>query len=164
MITEPKVKRYNYNKIVQFLGIVKKEKETKVAIYGRVSSGKQREDLSRQIDILKKYASDNNWKVYRVYSDIGSGLNDNRKNLLKLVSDLATSGIKYIICTYRDRMARFGNLLLDEFCKIFDIEIIEVQSKIESNEESLVQSIIAILYSFSGKLYRSRRGKAIESG
>jgi len=83
--------------------------------------------------------------------------------LLKLVKNLPTLDIKYVLCTYRDRMARFGNLLLDEFCNIFDVEILEVQSKVETDEESLVQSIIAILYSFSGKLYRSRRGKTIMS-
>ncbi len=103
------------------------------------------------------------WNILKIYSDIGSGLNDNRKNLLRLVKDLPTSSIKYVLCTYRDRLARFGNLLLDEFCNIFDVKIIEVQSKIETSEESLVQSIIAILYSFSGKLYRSRRGKSVQN-
>ena len=117
------------------------------------------QDKNNKRELLERFAVKKGWIITRIYSDIDSGLNDNRKNLLKLVKDLPTSGIKYVLCTYRDRMARFGNLLLDEFCKIFDTEIIEVQSKIESDEESLVQSIIAILYSFSGKLYRSRRGK-----
>ncbi len=36
--TKGKHRRYNYNKILQFLGIVKEEKEIKVAIYTFVSS------------------------------------------------------------------------------------------------------------------------------
>jgi len=129
-------RRYNYKRILQFLGIINEAKEINVVIYARVSSSRQKEDLKRQIKLLENYATKKGWKVTRIYSDIGSGLNDNRKNLLKLVKDLPTSGNKYVLCTYRDRMARFGNLLLDEFCKIFDIEIIEVQSRAETNEES----------------------------
>ncbi len=156
-------RRYNYKKILQFLGIVKKENTINVAIYARVSSSKQRDDLKRQIELLEKYAKNKGWNVIKIYSDIGSGLNDNRKNLLKLVKDLPTSNLSYIICTYKDRIARFGNLLLEEFAKIYDIKIIEIQAKSESDEETLVQSIIAILYSFSGKLYRSRRGKKLST-
>jgi len=156
-------RRYNYHTILQFLGIVKEKKDVNVVIYARVSSSRQKEDLKRQIELLKNYAANEGWNVIRVYSDLGSGLNDNRKKLLKLVKDLPTLGINYILCSYLDRLARFGSLLLKEFCNIFDIEILEVQSKSETGEETLVQSIIAILYSFSGKLYRSRRGKAIDS-
>lgn len=153
-------RRYNYKSILQFLGIVKEENEINVVIYARVSSSKQKEDLKRQIKLLEDHADKKGWNIIRIYSDIGSGLNDTRKNLLKLVKDIPTSPIKYVLCTYRDRLARFGKSLLDEFCKIYDIEILEVQSRVETEEEGLVQSVIAILYSFSGKLYRSRRGKA----
>ena len=48
-------RRYNYKKILQFFGIVKKEKEINVAIYARVSSSRQKEDVNRQIQLLEVY-------------------------------------------------------------------------------------------------------------
>ncbi len=100
-------RRYNYKKVLQFSGIVKKETKINVVVYARVSSSKQREDLNRQIILLENYARNKDWNIIKIYSDIGSGLNDNRKNLLKMVRDLPTSNINYILCTYKDR---FGNL------------------------------------------------------
>jgi len=153
-------RRYKYKKILQFLGIAKREtKKKEVFIYARVSANKQKEDLRRQISGLEKYALKNNWEITGNYKDIGSGLNDGRKNLLKLIRDIAKSSPDYIICTFKDRVARFGTKLLEEFCQIYDVKLIETEVKVTSEEEKLAHSIIAILTSFSGKLYRSRRGK-----
>ncbi len=156
-------RRYKYKKILQFLGIAKREtKKKEVFIYARVSANKQKEDLRdlrRQISGLEKYALKNNWKITGNYKDIGSGLNDGRKNLLKLIRDIAKSSPNYIICTFKDRVARFATRLLEEFCQIYDVKLIETEVKVISEEEKLAHSIIAILTSFSGKLYRSRRGK-----
>lgn len=80
-------RRYNYKKILQFLGIVKENDKVNVVIYARVSSSKQREGLKRQIELLENHAKNKSWNLIRVYSDIDSGLNDNRKNLLRLVKD-----------------------------------------------------------------------------
>ena len=64
-----------------------------------------------------------------------------------------------MICTYKDRLARFGTNLLEEFCKIYDTKLKEIKIKEASEQEELVSSIIAIMTSFSGKLYRQRREK-----
>jgi putative resolvase len=153
-------RRYNYKKILKFLGLIKEvNKETKVVIYGRVSSSRQKEDLERQIQGLKNYAQEKKWKISKVYKDIGSGLNDQRKGLLKLIADLPKKQPNYIICSYRDRIARFGTNLLEEFCKIYDTKLKEIRIKEANEQEELVSSIIAIMTSFSGKLYRQRRGK-----
>ena len=158
--TPGKHRRYSYKKILRFLGLNKEEsQEIKVFIYGRVSSSRQKEDLKRQIAGLKDYAQENNWKISQVYKDIGSGLNDQRKGLLKLITDLPKKQPKYVLCTYKDRIARFGTNLLEEFCGIYDTKIKQIKIKEQNEQEELVNSIIAILTSFSGKLYRQRRGK-----
>lgn len=145
---------------MQFLGIAKQEKQGKeVFTYARVSANKQKEDLVRQTSGLETYAIKNNWKITGKYKDIASGLNDGRKNLLKMIRDIAKSPPDYIICTFKDRVARFGTRLLEEFCNIYGVELIETEIKDICEEEKLAHSIIAILTSFSGKLYRSRRGK-----
>ncbi len=66
------------------------------------------------------------------------------------------------MCAYRDRSARFVTRLLEQFCNIYDVQLIETQIKDITEEENLAHSIVAILSSFSGKLYRSRRGRIKE--
>jgi predicted site-specific integrase-resolvase len=109
--------------------------------------------------VLKDYALENDWKISQVYKDIGSGLNDQRKGLLKLITDLPKKQPTFVLCTYKDQIARFGTNLLEEFCGIYDTKIKEIKVKEQNEQEELVNSIIAILTSFSGKLYRQRRGK-----
>ena len=141
------------------LGLSKDNSEKEVFIYARVSSARQKEDLKRQISSLENHAKSRNWRITGVYKDIASGLNDGRKDLLKLISDLPTKLPDYVLCTYRDRIARFGTRLLEQFCSIYDAQLLETQIKDITEEEKLAHSIIAILTSFSGKLYRSRRGR-----
>ena len=50
-------------------------KDTSVAIYARVSSEDQREDLERQVERLKDYAAASGLRVKAVAREIGSGLN-----------------------------------------------------------------------------------------
>ncbi|MCE7735707.1 MAG: IS607 family transposase [Candidatus Heimdallarchaeota archaeon] len=140
----------------------KERSEKKTIICARVSASKQKEDLNRQIISLKQYACKKGWKITGIYKDIASGLSDGRRNLLRMISDLPTKLPNFIICTYKDRVARIGTKLLEQFCSIYDIQLVETQIKEISEEEKLAHSIIAILTSFSGKLYRSRRGRIKE--
>ena len=155
-------RRYRYNKILKFLGLIKDKSEREVFIYGRVSASKQREDLKRQIEGLENYARDKNLKISGIYKDIASGLNDGRRDLLKMITDIPVKLPDLILCTYKDRIARFGTRLLEQFCSVYDVELVETQIKDITEEEKLAHSIIAILTSFSGKLYRSRRGRIKE--
>ena len=57
-------------------------------IYCRVSSHEQKAkgDLDRQVVAVIKYASDKNLQNPLIISEVGSGLNDNRKQLQKLLT------------------------------------------------------------------------------
>ena len=155
-------RRYRFKRVLQFLGLHKEKSEKEVFIYARVSASRQKEDLRRQIVSLEQYAEVNNWRIAGIYKDIASGLNDGRKDLLRMISDLPIVLPDYVLCTYRDRVARFSTRLLEQFCSIYNIQLVEAQIKEISEEEKLAHSIIAILTSFSGKLYRSRRGRIKE--
>ena len=95
----------------------------------------------------------------RIYQDIASGLNDQRKGLLRLIEDLPVIRPDYVICTYKDRIARFGTNLLETFCKIYKSELVEMRVQKQSEEDEFISSLMAILTSFMGKFYRKRRGK-----
>lgn len=126
------------------------QKTDQVVIYARVSATKQKEDLQRQIQTLTAYAQTRGWEVKKVYKDIGSGNNDQRKHLLKMITDLPTLQPTRILCTYKDRIARFGTVVVEEVCKLFETTILPTEAKTNEEQDDLVQAIRAILYSFSG--------------
>lgn len=76
----------------------------KIAIYGRVSSYEQKDDLARQMERLRLFAAARGLSVTEV-AEIGSGLNGHRKKLLALLRD---PDVGTLIVEHRDRLARFG--------------------------------------------------------
>lgn len=133
------------------------------AIYGRVSTHKQAErgDLDNQINTLLAYSAAQNPINIKVYKDIGSGLNDNRKNLIQLINDVQLNKINRIFITYKDRLTRFGFNYLQEICKFHNTTIIPISNELieKSLQEELVEDLIAIIHSFSGKLYGLRKSQ-----
>jgi predicted site-specific integrase-resolvase len=82
-----------------------------VALYARVSSVDQKNDLERQLERLKDYAAAREYHVTRTIQEIGSGLNDRRPKFLKLLTD---PGIGVIVLEHRDRSTRFGFTYLEQ--------------------------------------------------
>ena len=76
-----------------------------VAIYARVSSSDQKNDLERQISRLVMYANAQKWVIAETVVEIGSALNGHRPKLKKL---LLNSNIKIIVVEHTDRLMRFG--------------------------------------------------------
>ena len=76
-----------------------------MALYARVSSVDQKNDLQRQLERLKDYAAAQGYQVTRMVSEIGSGLNDRRPKFLKLLTDPT---IGAVVVEYRNRGTRFG--------------------------------------------------------
>ncbi|MFQ5976591.1 MAG: IS607 family transposase [Candidatus Heimdallarchaeota archaeon] len=135
----------------------------RVVAYARVSGSKQRRELTRQMAHLDTYIQNQGWEHVKTYHDIGSGLNDSRKGLLRLLRDLPSLQPDKIVCTYADRLARFGIKLLETICTYFSTQIVVTQQQLQtaSLEEQVVQDVIALITSFAGKLHRARRGQLI---
>jgi predicted site-specific integrase-resolvase len=64
---------------------------TKHVIYARVSTTKQKNDLDEQVKILKSYVVSNGNIISDVFTDIASGMNENRIGLINL-NNLITEG------------------------------------------------------------------------
>jgi predicted site-specific integrase-resolvase len=112
---------------------------------------------------LAAYIQDQGWQHVKTYHGIGSGLNDSRKGLLRLLRDLPSLQPDKIVCTYEDRLARFGIKLLETICTYFSVQIVVTQQQRQpmSLEEQVVQDVIALVTSFAGKLHRARRGQLV---
>lgn len=133
----------------------KPSKETKVAIYARVSSNENKKNLDSQADRLTQYATAKGYQVVQVVKEVASGVNDKRKKLKKL---LTSEGWNILLVEHKDRLARLGTgyieLLLDNQGK--SLEIVNVA---EDDTSDLIQDLVAVIYSFSAKLYGLRRSK-----
>ena len=150
-------RRVPESEIKQILGIKDKE-QRKIIGYVRVSSNTQKDDLERQMDMIKSYARDLNWNV-EILKDIGSGLNEKRKNYKKLLKMVINREVEKVIITYPDRLTRFGFETLKEFFKSYGTEIIVINKKYRTPQEELVEDLITIISHFAGKLYGMRSHK-----
>ena len=127
----------------------------KVAIYARVSSSEQRENLERQAERLSQYCTVRGYQVALVVKEIASGVNDSRPKLLSLLKD---TSITRVVVEHRDRLTRFGFHYIDA---LFSVQgrVIEVVNPAENDKEELLADLTSIIYSFCARLYGQRRAK-----
>ena len=141
--------------------------QKKDVIYCRVSSHEQKKhgDLDRQIQFLIKNNNDLINPV--ILSEVGSGLNDKRKQLQKLLKMVLNNEVSRIFITYEDRLTRFGFEYLRTMCEMQGTKIIVVKDidVKKSIEQELMEDIMSLMASFSGKLYgmKSRKNKTKEN-
>ncbi len=156
-------RRIPESEIKRLLGI-KTENDLTIG-YARVSSHTQKDDLQRQIEAIKQYAKERGWQV-QILKDIGSGLNENRKNYRKLLELVAKGEVSKVIITYPDRLTRFGFKTLEFFFQQHGAEIIVLNEKDKTPREELIEDLITIISHFTGKLYgmRSHKYKKLKEG
>ena len=140
-------------------GFLLEDEARRDAVYVRVSSHEQknRGDLESQVlDILNACEKEGLDKPV-IIRDTGSGLNTKRKGLLRLIEMAKNHEIKRIFVTNKDRLTRFGYEYLEELFSMADVELIALQEKENKDlQEELVDDMMSLLASFSGKLYRIR--------
>lgn len=133
--------------------------ERTVVCYARVSSRSQRDDLERQVQTIREYASRRGYELAEVITDIGSGLNEQRRGYLRLLDMVAERRIGRMVITYPDRLTRFGFSTLRRLFQVFGTEIEVINDRERTPKEELVEDLIAIVAHFAGKLYGRRSHK-----
>jgi len=131
------------------------EKMQKVAIYARVSSSENKSNLDTQTERLKDYCAAKGYQVHKIVKEVGSGINDNRPKLLKLLSD---ASITIIVVEHKDRLTRFGFRYIDVLLSQNERHI-EVINLADNGRNDLLDDLVAIIYSFCARLYGQRRAK-----
>lgn len=126
-----------------------------VAVYARVSAAENRPDLERQADRLIAYSSAKGYQLAQVVKEVGSGVNDSRPRFLRLLAD---PSIGVIVVEHQDRATRFGFRYLETLLEQQGRRI-EVVNRAEDGREDLLSDLVAIVYSFSARLYGQRRAK-----
>ena len=102
-------RRYDLTRIErEFSNKSTSEGRCKVVAYARVSSHDQKADLIRQEERLKKICTENKYN-FELISDLGSGINYNKKGLNKLIKMICSRQVSKLILTHKDRLLRFGS-------------------------------------------------------
>jgi putative resolvase len=125
------------------------------AIYARVSSAENKENLERQAQRLTAYAIARGYKVQHVVKETGSGLNDNRKKLEAL---LKKDDYEILIVEHRDRLCRFGSNYLDVLLSRCGVTL-DIVNAVDDKRDDLMTDLVGIITSFAARLYGQRRGK-----
>lgn len=127
----------------------------RVAIYARVSSSENKDNLERQKQRLLDYSNAKGYRVEQVVCEIGSGLNDSRPKFEKLLVD---KSITRIVIEHKDRAARFGLNYIEKLLAL-DERVIEIINPVENDRDDLMSDFVSIITSFTARLYGQRRTK-----
>ena len=128
--------------------------------YARVSTHGQKDDLKNQIDFIRQYANAKGIILDEIITDIGSGLNYNRKKWNQLLEDVMNNNVDTIFITYKDRFIRFGYDWFERLCEMHNTEIVVLNNVETSPEKEMIDDVISIIHVFSCRLYGLRKYKS----
>ena len=128
--------------------------QLQVALYARVSSADQKEDVERQMQRLKDYAASKGYQVTKMVSELASGLNDRRPKLMKLLTD-ASVGI--VVIEHRDRLTRFGFTYIEQLMQMQGRRL-EVLFPSDTDTEP-VDDFIAVITRMASRISGRRMSK-----
>jgi putative resolvase len=126
-----------------------------LVLYGRVSGHGQKDDLDIQLQRLQAWAETFRKGVDTlVLSDIGSGLKASRRQLQRLLKLVCEDKVAEVAITYEDRLTRFGQEYLETLFACFSVTLTVLDPGEEKTpEQELTDDFLALIASFSGRLY-----------
>lgn len=152
---------YDRESVFQFRN---KEIDRINVIYSRVSTAKQKKDLENQTELLETYCNKNGIIIGQTFSDVGSGINFDRKAFQDLLHAVLNYKVKKVFITYKDRLSRISFPLFKDIFEKFGCEIVVLN---ETNDEKLIEKeifseIISLIHCFSMKVYSNRRKEKLK--
>jgi len=136
-----------------------------VVLYGRVRGHAHKEELQRQVQQLEQWALlARTGQKTLILTDIGSGLNTERKSLHRLLALVQDYQVAEVVVTCSDRLTRFGLAYLQALFSGYGVTLTVLHPDEDNTpEEEVTQDFLALIASFAGRLYglRSRRQKAL---
>jgi predicted site-specific integrase-resolvase len=127
----------------------------KAAVYARVSSDSQKDDLVRQSERLVTYAQARGLQVVAVVTEVASGVNDHRPKLTKL---LLNEEWGTLVVEHKDRLTRVG---FGWFETLLGAQgrVIDVSNPAQEETSDLMADFMSIVYSFAARMYGLRSAK-----
>ena len=149
-------RKYSLRSLNKLFGISDNSSIEKQKIcYCRVSSNKQVNDLERQKDFMRE-----RFPNHIIISDVGSGINWKRKNLVKIIHDAIDNKLEEIVIAHRDRLCRFSFDLLETIFRKCGVKVVVFDEKEHmSAENELAKDLLSIIHVFNCRQMGRRRYK-----
>jgi predicted site-specific integrase-resolvase len=125
------------------------------AVYCRVSTPKQKNDLLRQVEFVETFCAAKGWVINKIYKEVASGLNDDRKQLNLLLDN---KNITRVVISEKDRLTRFGFNYIMKILNNNNCEIVVINN-VKTDSDDLMQDFISIITSMAARVYGLRRHK-----
>lgn len=153
---------YTEEQLNQILNLSNTNQEEKQGLkigYCRVSTHNQKNNLVNQEEYLRSYTNAKGVILDEVFTDIGSGMNYNRKNFNRILELVEDGEIAEIYVTYKDRFVRFGFDWFNIFCKKHGAKIIILNQPSTSPEQEFAEDLLNIVTVFSARSHGLRTYK-----
>lgn len=147
------------NQILNLSNTNQDEKQGLKIGYCRASTHNQKNSLEHQEEYLRSYTNAKGVILDEVLTDIGSGINYNRKNFNKILELVEAGKISEIYVTYKDRFVRFGFDWFNNFCEKHGAKIIILNQPSTSPEQELAEDLLNIVTVFSARSHGLRTYK-----
>lgn len=161
VITKGGTRYYSEEQLLEYLNEDNLPQQLPIILYARVSTRSQKDDLERQVENLKAYTISKGYS-FEIITDIGSGINYNKKGLKDLIQKINNKEISKIVILYKDILIGFGFELIEYLCELNNIEIEIIDNTTISKEAELTNDLIQIITVFANKLYGARSKKTLK--
>lgn len=147
---------YDYDEESVFK-LLKKDVRSNI-IYSRVSTYKQKNDLSNQVAYIEDYCKKNNITIHNTYTEIESGLHLDRPIFNQILDDVISLKIKNIYISNKDRLTRLSFKTLQFLFSKFGTNIVVINDNPNnSNDNEIFEELINLMHTFSMSMYSNRR-------
>ena len=127
----------------------------KAAVYARVSTHKQKDDLDRQAQRMTQFANAAGMSVVSVVKEVASGVNDTRPKLTALLQDEQWGTL---VVEHKDRLSRVGFGWFEVLLSVQGRQIVVADAATEQTAD-LMDDFVSIIYSFAARLYGLRSAR-----
>ena len=127
--------------------------QIRAILYARVSSTTNKASLDGQLDRMRQFAAAKGYTVVDERKEIASGLNENRKQLLPLLS---RQDYDILVVEHKDRLSRFGSTYIEQALTNNGVKL-EIINQMENKDNELINDFVSIITSFCGRIYGRKR-------
>jgi len=146
---------FNESDVRAILGIAPEKKD--IVVYCRVSSAGQKDDLASQVRAMEEYCRGAGVPVDVWMQEVGGGMNFKRKHFLHLVDRIQRGEVQKLLIAHKDRLMRFGFDLFNHIATENGCEIVVMNQESHSPQQEMVEDLMAIVHTFSCRLYGMRK-------
>jgi putative resolvase len=147
MITPTGRYLYNICQVEQMIGQGRDEDGRKKICYARVSSAKQKEDLQKQVQVLK-----DKYPQHEIIQDIGSGVDFRREGFRSLLDQICEGLVSEVVIMHKDILCLLGYEPFEYICQKFDTKLLiheeGAQDEWKCSEEEMNRELIHIIKVF----------------